>query len=112
MGPTEPTEFNSDKKLSNDPPSLPRGPRFSLGRICITPAAMDLLSPSEIEAALVRHRNGDWGNVNVQDRQENDFSVANGFRVISSYSTCRGEPFWIITEADRSYTTILLPSDY
>jgi hypothetical protein len=61
---------------------------------------------------LDRHVNGDWGDVPEEDKQENAFSVEHGFRILSAYTTSAGETIWIITEADRSYTTILLPSEY
>jgi hypothetical protein len=61
---------------------------------------------------LDRHVNGDWGDVPEEDRQENEFSVEHGFRILSAYTTSAGEKIWIITEADRSATTILLPEEY
>jgi hypothetical protein len=61
---------------------------------------------------LSRHQTGDWGIVCDDDKRENDFSVREGFRILSSYKTSNGEKLWVITEADRSVTTILLPSEY
>ena len=61
---------------------------------------------------LARHLAGDWGNVDEDDRKENEFSLEHGFRLLSSYATPRGTKFWIITEHDRSVTTILLPEEY
>jgi hypothetical protein len=86
---------------------------FPLGRLVATPGAMDLLrSAGEdlLPALLERHRSGDWGDVPVEDARENEFSVRHGFRVISSYRVA-GERLWVITKADRSATTLLLPSD-
>ena len=85
---------------------------FSLGRLLITPAARDVLTQDDLLTALNRHMRGDWGNVNADDRKENDLSVEKGFRILSAYETSEGEKFWIITEADRSSTCVLLPSDY
>ena len=58
------------------------------------------------------HQSGNWGIVGEEDAQENDFSLKNGFRLLSAYRTANGEKLWIIIEADRSITTILLPSEY
>ena len=61
---------------------------------------------------LVRHMRGDWGEVDAQDAKENDLSVERGFRILSAYSLKNGVTIWIITEADRSSTCILLPEEY
>lgn len=61
---------------------------------------------------LARHQSGDWGIVCREDAKENDFSVKEGFRILSAYKTKNNVKIWIISEADRSSTTILLPSDY
>jgi hypothetical protein len=63
-----------------------------------------------LPALLERHQSGDWGDVPKQDALKNEFSVRYGFRIVSSYWVA-GERLWIITEADRSATTLLLPSD-
>jgi len=59
-----------------------------------------------------RHQDGDWGDLCEADRQENEFSLIHGFRLLSAYHLNSGAQIWIITEADRSATTILLPSEY
>ena len=64
-----------------------------------------------LPALLERHRSGDWGDVYPEDARENSFSVRYGFRIISSYRVA-GERLWVITERDRSGTTLLLPSEY
>ena len=89
-------------------------PRFPLGRIVATPGALAALEEAgEIpDTFLKRHVTGDWGEVDEHDRQENEFSVAHGFRLLSAYTVTNGTKLWIITEADRSATTILLPSEY
>ncbi len=87
---------------------------FPLGRVVATPGALDLLrSAGEdlLPALLERHQSGDWGDVPPEDARENEFSVRHGFRVISSYRLV-GERLWVITERDRSATTLLLPSEY
>jgi len=61
---------------------------------------------------LVRHVRGDWGEVCEEDRQENELALQQGFRLLSVYTTQVGEKLWVITEADRRATTVLLPSDY
>ena len=88
--------------------------RFPLGRVVATPGALRALEQAEQLPAefLDRHVNGDWGDVPEADQQENEFSVEHGFRILSAYTTSAGEQIWILTEADRSATTILLPSEY
>ncbi len=86
---------------------------FPMGRVVATPGALDALEeaqtrPSEL---LRRHQAGDWGEVPPADARENELSVRGGFRVLSSY-VVGGQKIWIITEADRSSTCLLLPSDY
>jgi hypothetical protein len=61
---------------------------------------------------LTRHAEGDWGELDPEDIRENEYSVAHGFRLLSSYTTAVGDKLWIITEADRSATTLLLPDEY
>jgi hypothetical protein len=87
---------------------------FPLGQISATPGALQALqqagqSPQEF---LERHVNGDWGEVSEDDKKENEFSLTHGFRILSAYTTRTGERLWVITEADRSYTTFLLPREY
>lgn len=89
-----------------------RAPLFSLGRTVATPAALAALTAEDIETAIHRHVRGDWGNLSDHDREENEFSLKRGFRILSAYTGANGTKFWVITEADRSSTTVLLPSDY
>ena len=86
---------------------------FSLGQIVATPGALELLERGAVNAAdlLQRHQHGDWGNVPPEDAVENDNSVVSGYRILSSYPVGT-ERIWIITEADRSSTTLLLPEEY
>jgi len=88
--------------------------RFPLGRTLITPGAQEALaeagqSPAEF---LRRHEVGDWGELSAEDARENELSLEQGFRLLSAYRTRRGDRIWIITDADRSATTLLLPSEY
>ena len=88
--------------------------RFPLGQTCATPGALAALSEAGQDAAqfLCRHQSGDWGNLSEEDKQENEFSVDKYLRIFSSYRISDDERIWIITEADRSVTTILLPDEY
>lgn len=86
--------------------------QFSLGQTVITPTALALLSSCQVADALVRHARGDWGEVSPEDAAENIESLGLGGRLLSAFSTREGIKFWIITEADRSVTTVLLPEDY
>ncbi|MEY3546399.1 MAG: hypothetical protein RLZZ313_760 [Verrucomicrobiota bacterium] len=86
--------------------------QISLGRTVITANAIATLDPDSVQEALRRHATGDWGDLSPEDRQENDLSAREGFRILSAYTDTQGTKFWIITEADRSSTTVLLPEDY
>ena len=87
-------------------------PPFPLGHVVMTSNAANTLPPEDIAAGLRRHAQGDWGDVDDHDRAENELSLKQGFRLLSVYHTGDGTKFWIITEADRSATTVLLPEDY
>jgi hypothetical protein len=85
---------------------------FSPGQIVATPGALELAERGiNLLAYLSRHLRGDWGELKEEDKKENDFSVINGYRILSAYVTRSGK-LWIITEADRSVTTFLLPEEY
>lgn len=87
---------------------------FSLGKLVATPGALAAFSNNAQSPLpfLKRHQSGDWGDVPEEDRRENDLSVRDGFRILSAYRLHDGTKFWVITEADRSVTTILLPEEY
>ena len=87
-------------------------PRFLLGQCCITPGALDKLAQGDVFRALARHQAGDWGDLDEHDRQENEVSLRDGHRLFSVYRSATGVKFYIITEADRSLTTVLLPEEY
>jgi len=85
---------------------------FPSGQILITPAARDTLNPEDTWKALRRHASGDWGDCCPEDWQENEFALGKYLRIFSVYHDQNGTKFWIITEADRQSTCILLPDDY
>ena len=85
---------------------------FPLGQVVITPGALEAIPQDEIMAAISRHSRGDWGIVKTEDWKENDLSLSEGFRILSAYETREGTKLWIITEADRSSTCLLLPHEY
>jgi hypothetical protein len=89
-------------------------PLFPLGQIVATPGALAALEKSGQTPAefLARHTKGEWGELSEEDRQENRLSLQRGFRLLSSYRTQAGDKLWLITEADRSVTTLLLPEEY
>jgi hypothetical protein len=89
-----------------------RQSKFPLGQVVITANALEALRPGDVLAALTRHGAGDWGDVCDDDRWENELSLKEGYRLLSAYRAANGVKFWIITEADRSATTVLLPEDY
>ena len=89
-------------------------PRFALGQIVATPAALQAMDESGQAPAyfLDRHRAGDWGEVDADDRRANDEALVNGERLLSAYKTLLGMRLWVITEADHSSTCVLLPEEY
>jgi len=78
----------------------------------ITPNALDRLNPDDVRAAVVRHASCDWGDCCPEDAAENEFALDRFLRLFSVYHDRDETRFWIITEADRQVTTILLPEDY
>ncbi len=86
--------------------------RFPPGQILITPNALSQLSPSEVLLALKRHLTGDWGDCCPEDRQANEQALQSGGRVFSVYHSSGKLKFWIITEADHTLTTVMMPEDY
>jgi hypothetical protein len=88
------------------------GTRVRLGKVVATPAILGILTPQELTEALSRHQCGDWGDVDQHDWEVNDFSLRNSLRLLSAYKAQDGTKFWIITEADRSSTCVLLPGEY
>lgn len=84
--------------------------KFDLGQVVATPGALAAIGyfPNDL---LTRHESGDWGEVSIEDQIENNKAIANGLRILSVY-TVAGTKIWVITEADRSSTTVLLPEEY
>jgi hypothetical protein len=89
-------------------------PRFPLGVLVATPGALDACETANVSPSwlLVRHASGDWGEVCAEDARENEYGLKHGFRILSSYPLAGASKAWVITEADRSSTCILLPSEY
>ena len=87
---------------------------FPIGQVVATHGALAVLDQYAINAMdlIKRHQSGDWGNVPPGDAEENKRSVENGWRILSSYAIGDDQNIWIITEADRSITTLLLPEEY
>ena len=88
--------------------------RFQLGQLVATRGALSALElAGQLPLEFIRrHQSGDWGDLCEEDKQENEFSIDKHLRIFSAYHTAKGEKLWIITEADRTSTTILLPSEY
>ena len=89
-------------------------PLFALGQVLATPGALELLETHQLTALpfLLRHVTGDWGDICAEDRQSNAEALQYGYRLMSVYVISKAERVWIITEADRSSTTLLLPEEY
>lgn len=86
--------------------------KFPLGRVVATQGALKELSQDDILLGLRRHHSGDWGDLEEEDLAENELSLIEGFRLFSVYHGSGGIRFYVITEHDRSYTTVLLPHEY
>lgn len=86
---------------------------FALGQVVSTPNALELLTKQHIDPLILlhRHQTGDWGDLGETDREANEDALVTDSRILSRYQMGT-DKIWIITEADRSFTTILLPSDY
>ena len=87
---------------------------FQLGQLVITPGALGalVLAGQSPDAVLTRHATGDWGDLCDTDRQANARALRHGGRLLSAYTLPSGQRLWILTEADRSATTLLLPEEY
>ena len=91
--------------------TLSKYPLFELGSTFCTPAILEKISTESIIRLLYRHQHGDWGNLEEEDIKTNEETVINGQRILSSYMVGT-TPVWVITEWDRSATTLLLPEEY
>ena len=111
-----------EKGVRHEGPSIPQAaaPQFALGQIVATPGAIEATNPWQRQIYLRRHVTGDFGAVCAEDAETNREAIRDGFRILSAYPINPGKPckgfgencVWIITEADRSVTTFLLPSEY
>lgn len=90
---------------------MPSFAKFPLGRTFVTANAAELLEEEKIGAMLTRHVSGDWGDLDDADKLLNEHALQNGARLLSRYDV-GGSVFYVITEHDRSVTTVLLPEDY
>ena len=86
--------------------------KVPLGNVVNTPNALGQLTPADIQLGLQRHQAGDWGELDEHDRLQNDHALCSGLRLVSSYRSAGGATFWIVTEAGRSSTVLLMPDDY
>ncbi len=107
-----PTFWKRMSEDTNDSRSASGGSKFPLGQVVATRTALATLPTQGVAEALDRHRRGDWGDVGKEDWQANERALKQGERLLSVYRTADGTRFWIITEWDRSLTTVLLPGDY
>ncbi len=98
---------------STNQPCQPQ-PLFNLGQLLVTPGALAMIEAHAIDAwALIqRHQSGDWGNLVPHDWEENQAALVKGRRLFSSYQLTTDIKLWIITEANRAVTTLLLPEEY
>jgi len=105
------SSFYSETEMAQLPQQRPL---FPLGQVVATPGALDVLENTQQTPAefLFRHRTGDWGNLDIEDIQTNEEALLYGNRLMSAYTLADDTRIWIITEWDRSVTTILLPSEY
>ncbi|TWT44353.1 hypothetical protein RAS1_07670 [Phycisphaerae bacterium RAS1] len=86
--------------------------KLGLGRTVITPAAQEALNADDVQTSLGRHASGDWGDTHPQDALANDVAMVRGDRLLSVFHDRARTAFWVVTEANRSVTTVLLPEDY
>jgi hypothetical protein len=111
-GSNEANTSASDKRRRIGTTFVTNTPRFLSGRMVATPGVRELLGIDEIETALKRHLNGDWGDIPAEDKERNERALREGGGLMSVYQARSGERVWVITEHDRSVTTLLLPSEY
>lgn len=98
---------------SQKPPATPK-PLFALGQVVATTGALNAMAELDVLplTLIYRHATGDWGDLSTDDQQQNLLAIRSGLRIFSSYKLSTSTKIWIITEADRSSTTLLLPEDY
>lgn len=86
--------------------------KVALGQLVGTPGVLEAVDGGEIADMVTQHMCGDWGVVDEEDKAQNDKALEYGNRVLSAYVSSKGVKVWVITEADRSYTTVMLPDEY
>ena len=87
-------------------------PQFELGKLVITLNALRTVNQLEVLSAVRRHQHGDWGDLEPEDIAANVAALQHGGRLLSAYTSAKGITFWVVTEANRRFTTVLLPEDY
>lgn len=85
---------------------------FPVGLVVQTAGVAEAIPTNDTLVGIWRHTRGDWGDVSKQDKESNNDALVNERRILSSYTSSNGKKFWIITEHDRSLTTVLLPQEY
>jgi hypothetical protein len=92
----------------------PTNPMFALGQVVATPGSLKAMTELDISPLELvhRHATGDWGDLGAEDQHQNQIAIRSSLRVFSSYKLSASTKIWIITEADRSSTTLLLPDEY
>lgn len=105
---------SSDSSPASQHKAAAGRPLFALGQVLATPGALELLETHQLTALtfMLRHVSGDWGDICAEDRRSNADALQYGYRLMSVYVLSKAERLWIITEADRSRTTLLLPEEY
>ncbi len=106
--------MSPDESILRNAPNSTAPVRFSTGQLVATPTALSVLVSLKVSpwSLLDRHVRGDWGDLDEHDCRENERALQAGDRLLSAYSLPDGTRLWIITEADRSATTLLLPAEY
>lgn len=106
--------MSKERWRPDDPEQEQPKPKFQLGMLVATPAALEALEAADQTPLdfIVRHVTGDWGVLDEEDKALNERAVVEGYRIMSAYELQTGVKLWLITEWDRSRTTLLLPSDY
>lgn len=111
VGENEAASLEAFERAKQERAASQTGPLFELGRVVSTPGALATLTRDDIEDGLRRHRRSDWGNVGDIDWFRNDLALLQGGRLWSAHHGQNGKAFFIVTDADRSVTTVLLPSE-
>lgn len=112
--PSQPAFLVASNDQNQTVVALPITPLFPLGEVVSTPGALEAMQSANVSplALLHRHLRGDWGNLDKHDKHLNDCALKDGSRIFSAYDLTPTIKVWLITEADRSATTFLLPSEY